>query len=469
MDLGAIVDVAIGIIFVWIVLSLTTIQIQEWITTRLDKRAKDLEDAIHEMLANPNLKAQFYDHPVIRGLTARKRRDPSRIPGWFYRYPILRGFTKEKRKRPSYIPSRQFALALFDIAMTANTEASIIQQGIFRLRDDLHNSRKLTVHQAVIEELNLLAELARSAAATEAGTAITLRTTEFLKEKLKRFIEDFHKKYPSIQLDEEVIHVIEEKLRVALEEAPVLREQMQEVVDKQPEDDINSGLAKLRRGVAALSVISPEVNQTLSALLLNVEEYAADKEERIAKARGNIEKWFDDSMDRVSGVFKRYSQAMALIIGFLLALLLNVDSIDLTLYLWRDPSVRQVLAAQATQYQITQQNGQNNPQQSLQDLQNQLSELNLPVGWGISDIQQASSCKAFPGKSDAFGVPLLNTKKCLAPPHANSQTNLLLKLGGIFLTALAARQGAPFWFDVLRRAANLRGTGPNPAEKEGKS
>ncbi|MGE5643972.1 MAG: hypothetical protein ACM3Y8_13260, partial [Byssovorax cruenta] len=253
------------------------------------------------------------------------------------------------------------------------------------------------------------------------------------------------------------------------EEAPVLREQMQEVVDKQPEDDINSGLAKLRRGVAALSVISPEVNQTLSALLLNVEEYAADKEERIAKARGNIEKWFDDSMDRVSGVFKRYSQAMALIIGFLLALLLNVDSIDLTLYLWRDPSVRQVLAAQATQYQITQQNGQNNPQQSLQDLQNQLSELNLPVGWGISDIQEASSCKAFPGKSDAFGVPLLNTKKCLAPPHANSQTNLLLKLGGIFLTALAARQGAPFWFDVLRRAANLRGTGPNPAEKEGKS
>jgi hypothetical protein len=469
MDLGAIVDVAIGIIFVWIVLSLTTIQIQEWITTRLDKRAKDLEDAIHEMLANPNLKAQFYDHPVIRGLTARKRKDPSRIPGWFYRYPILRGFTKEKRKRPSYIPSRQFALALFDIAMTANTEASIIQQGIFRLRDDLHNSRNLTVHQAVIEELNLLAELARSAAATEAGTAITLRTTEFLKEKLKRFIEDFHKKYPSIQLDEEVVHVIEEKLRVALEEAPVLREQMQEVVDKQPEDDINSGLAKLRRGVAALSVISPEVNQTLSALLLNVEEYSADKEERIARARGNIERWFDDSMDRVSGVFKRYSQAMALTIGFLLALLLNVDSIDLTLYLWRDPSVRQVLAAQATQYQITQQNGQNNPQQSLQDLQNQLSELNLPVGWGISDIQEVSSCKVFPGKSDAFGVPLLNTKKCLAPPHANSQTNLLLKLGGIFLTALAARQGAPFWFDVLRRAVNLRGTGPNPAEKEGKS
>jgi hypothetical protein len=96
MDLGAIVEVAIGIIFVWITLSLATIQVQEWITTMLDKRAKDMEDSIHEMLANPNLKAQFYDHPVIRGLTARKRKTPSRIPEWFYRYPILRGFTKNE-------------------------------------------------------------------------------------------------------------------------------------------------------------------------------------------------------------------------------------------------------------------------------------------------------------------------------------------------------------------------------------
>ena len=113
MHLGAIVEVAIGLIFVWIVLSLTIIQIQEWINVRLDKRARDMEEAIHEMLANPNLKAQFYDHPVIRGLTSKKRNEPSRIPTWFYRYPLLRGFTKELRKLPSYIPSQQFSLALF--------------------------------------------------------------------------------------------------------------------------------------------------------------------------------------------------------------------------------------------------------------------------------------------------------------------------------------------------------------------
>jgi hypothetical protein len=473
MDLGAIVEVAIGIIFVWITLSLATIQVQEWITSMLDKRARDLEDSIHEMLANPNLKAQFYDHPVIRGLTARKRKAPSIIPDRFYRYPILRGFTKEKRKLPSYIPSQQFALALFDIAMTANTEASIIQQGILRLRDDLHNSRKLTVHQAMIEELNLLAEFARSAAATEAGTAITLRTTEMLKGKVRTFIKDFREKYPTIPLDESMIHIIEEKIHVALEEATRLKGRMQDVVDKQPTNDLTAGLAKLRQGVAALSVISPEVNQTLNALLMNVEDYTLKKEEQFGKARGNVEQWFNDGMDRANGVFKRYSQGMALLIGILFAFALNVDSINLTIYLWRDPTVRAVLADNATKFELPSQQLAANPEQAMEAFRNQFVGLDLPVGWVIRGGKQTdlvaqfdSNCQLFPGEHQAFGIPVFGTKYCLAPPQSNNQTNILLKTFGILFTALMARQGAPFWFDVLKRLVNVRSTGANPIEKE---
>lgn len=97
MLLSSILAVIIGLISLWIVLSLSTIQIQEWVGTRLNTRARIIEDSIHEMLANPNLKAQFYDHPVIRGLTAKKRKKPSgRLP-WFCRFPIFREFTKEKR------------------------------------------------------------------------------------------------------------------------------------------------------------------------------------------------------------------------------------------------------------------------------------------------------------------------------------------------------------------------------------
>ena len=459
MNLGAIAEVAIGIIFVWIVLSLTTIQIQEWISTRLDKRARDMEDAIEEILANENLKAQFYDHPVIRGLTAKKRKQPSKTPAWFYNHPLVRGFTQEKRKLPSYIPAQQFALSLFDIALTAGTESSLIQQGILKIRDDLEKDRRISREDAVIVELNLLAELARSAAATEAGTAFTKSTLILLKRKA----EEFSLKYPDLR------PVID----VALEEARKRKEDIDDLLKSKDAPRGTDAFTSLRRGVTALSVISPEVNQTLNALLLNVEEYVSEGETNLAKARKNVERWFDDTMDRVSGAFKRYSQMMAMIIGLILALTLNVDSIDLTLYLWREPAVRQVLAQNAADFDLTPQELKDNPEEALQNFRNQFAGLSLPIGWGFSRVPSAAlsdpNCQLFPRQDrepdQAFGIPVPGSNLCIVPPNTSNQGNLAIKLLGIFLTALAARQGAPFWFDILKRVVNLRGTGANPAEK----
>lgn len=488
MNLGAIIEVAIGIIFVWIVLSLTTIQIQEWINTWLDKRAKDMEDAIHEMLANPNLKAQFYDHPVIRGLTAKKRREPSLTDPWYYRYPIIRGFTKERRKLPSYIPSQQFALTLFDIAMTAGTESSLIQQGILKVRDDLEKDRNLSLNHAIIVELNLLAELARSAAATEAGTALTQKTLDLLKKEAHQFVDKLKIKYPNLKLEGELELVIREEIDKALKEAERIKREIDQVVKNQPKKDLRTSLGQLRRGVAALSVISPEVNQALNALLLNVEEYVTTGETNLAKARKNVEKWFDDSMDRVSGAYKRYSQTVALVIGFFTALLLNIDSIGLTFYLWREPSVRAVLAQKAEDFDLDfAGQGANTQSDPLQTFREQFTGLKLPVGWSLKDQNDAifnpptgttgstarAGCVLFPTANDYFGIsfsegsPGFLSNKCLMPSQPDRSTNFFVKLLGIIITAVAARQGAPFWFDILKRAVNLRGTGTNPAEKDG--
>ena len=451
---------------------------------RLDKRARDMEAAIHEMLANPNLKDQFYDHPLIRGLTAKKRKAPSIIPAWFYRFPIVRGFTKEKRKLPSYIPSQQFATALFDIAMTANTESSLIQQGIFKLRDDLQKDMQMTGHEAVIEELNLLAEFARSAAATEAGTAVTLRTREILRDKAEHFIEYFNENHTNIKLDDKVVHLLTEGMNRALEEVKKLKGDMDKVVAAQ-EVGTDNTLTKIRHGVAALSVISPEVHQSINSLLMNVEEYAGEKEKLLAKARGNVETWFNDSMDRVSGVYKRYSQNLALVIGLLIALFINVDSISLTLYLWQDPSVRQALANQAEAFQLPKEQLKENPQQAMQNFRNQFSGLNLPIGWtfknrndpifALPNTTSGAGCKWAPKGTGYFGIPLFQYSltnvgpfkgMCLTPSQPDKYTSFLVKLMGIVITAVAARQGAPFWFDMLKRVVNLRSTGANPVEKK---
>ncbi len=235
-------------------------------------------------------------------------------------------------------------------------------------------------------------------------------------------------------------------------------------------------LDKLTEGVAAISVISPELNQTLSALFFNLEEFAADKEKQIAAARGNLEGWFNSSMDRVSGVFKRYSQLVAVLLGVSMSLFLNVDTISIAQYLWREPAVRQILVTQASNYQPPEGQTDTNPQQTVQQLTQQFGSLSLPVGWDIEmygNKLQAfgglamynSNCQLFPHNNQYFGIPLLGSNICITQQRSVDATNILLKLFGILITAGATAQGAPFWFDVLKRFVNLRGTGPNPNEK----
>ena len=51
MYLAELIEVTIGLILVFIVMSLAVLQIQEWISGLLDKRAKDLEIILRNMLA----------------------------------------------------------------------------------------------------------------------------------------------------------------------------------------------------------------------------------------------------------------------------------------------------------------------------------------------------------------------------------------------------------------------------------
>jgi hypothetical protein len=181
-------------------------------------------------------------------------------------------------------------------------------------------------------------------------------------------------------------------------------------------------------------------------------------------AREYVEKWFNDAMQRISGVFRRYTYSMALLIGFYLAIFLNIDLISVTTYLWRDPTVRQVLVENAANFQVPAAGLESNPEQSIQSSGNQFTGLNLPIGWVLDRIQNPADCRLFPRAGESFGIPLLGT--CLAPPQTSDQTNLFLKLLGLMFTAFAIQQGTPFWFDVLKRLVNLRRTGTNPNESE---
>jgi hypothetical protein len=151
--------------------------------------------------------------------------------------------------------------------------------------------------------------------------------------------------------------------------------------------------------------------------LLGIYDAAGGDAERF---RHNAEGWFDDQMERLSGVYKRWSQWFVWAISLLVVLALNANTLRIAETLWNDPAARATLVAQSS----------SSPQAvSASAAVTQVDKFPLPLGWSHAGYSGWSWVFA------SFGA--------------------LLTLGAISL-------GAPFWFDALSRLARIRQTGTPP-------
>ena len=118
------------------------------------------------------------------------------------------------------------------------------------------------------------------------------------------------------------------------------------------ESGADTGLAmrQFRLGLLGMQKVNPRLSNSVTAIIRQAEGYALHADQVVATARLNLETWFNDAMDRLSGTYKRKAQLMAFIIGVILALILNVDSISVATSLWREPTLRQAIIAQAQSY-----------------------------------------------------------------------------------------------------------------------
>lgn len=152
--------------------------------------------------------------------------------------------------------------------------------------------------------------------------------------------------------------------------------------------------------------------------IADIGEETTKIENSVAKFRKNAEAWFDTTMSQASTKYRKNAQTFAFFLGLILAAAFNVDSIYITGELWRDPTLRQSIVAQSAN--ISPDDGA-----SIAETKAKLAELSLPVGWNVAKTEKAS--REWP-----------------------------LKISGFIITALAAAQGAPFWFDLLRKVAGVR-------------
>lgn len=105
-----ILEVAIGLSFVYLLLSLICTTLNETIAGLTGRRADLLEKGISSLLGDdPDLKKKLFDHPLIGS------------------------FEQTKNDRPSYLPASKFALALMDIVTGdkgAANDAAAFREGI---------------------------------------------------------------------------------------------------------------------------------------------------------------------------------------------------------------------------------------------------------------------------------------------------------------------------------------------------
>ena len=447
MSLGTIIQVGVGLVLGWLLLSMIVMYIQEWIVGRLGLRSKMLESTIYNVLTDSAIADQFYDHPIIKGLFSGE----------------------DGEQKPSYIPSRQFSLALFDIIMNAGKESSLLQQEIFKLRSDINWLSKDQKARAQAQyQFALLA--ARKALATDVGGVALTQAVDRVKAEIAKLAEMSPDLKPSIDQ--------------ALENVKVNKEQIDAILSQYQAE--NSGytesptLDQIRVGVASLAVTQPQLKQALESLLHGAEEYTAKGESSLAMARTNVEKWFDGSMDRLSGWYKRRAQHMAFFIGIAVAIFLNGDTVLLAQQLWRDPALRTSLVAQA-QDMIEKQGDVSQPTlEQVTQLQAQFNGLNIPFGWVGTPIPLDPATGAIPGLNDSaahactptptatddvFGFVVVGQCYPITnAPHFDDLTGWVLKLFGLIASGIAAAQGAPFWFDLLKKVINVRSSGSNTVE-----
>ena len=180
-----------------------------------------------------------------------------------------------------------------------------------------------------------------------------------------------------------------------------------------------------------------KIYNALNAIYLGAE----GKAENVIKG---VEDWYNSTMDRVSGWYKRYAQWWLLFFGIIIAVAMNVDTVNIVRYLAVNKTTRDAIVASAS---AAVQRGMPQPGQpaTVKEAESQLVEsignvnaLGLPIGWGKNPVWDSSQV-----------VPAVKAHGI-----------------GWLLTAVAVSFGAPFWFDVLNKFMVVRST-VKPKEKSG--
>jgi len=425
-------EVAIGMAFVYVLLSLICSAVNEWIAGILGLRAKFLDKGIKNLLDDPiinqlyniDLVKEFYKHPLIQGLTDKERKQK---PG-----DGSQPTADESTGKPSYIPTQTFARVLIDLVPKAGDNPSG------------NNPRSLL-------------EIYQAARAT--------LTNPSLKESK-----------------------VAKTLLMLIDEAGVDSTKATKASTTQEKSDrARTALLNLAENSGAHTPNAESLRalvDNITGMEANAKQMDAEVKVALQKAQQNIENYFDEAMERVSGWYKRRVQLIIVVLGLVVTILLNVDSFAIAHSLITNPNQRALIVELASQNQanltaaVEQSKGANaiNATATTSDTQGVdvtaglVPTTTLPVS---STQAMTTTAAADPFKLlQGLGLPM-GWKKPLEEGKADAAEkewiwkdwrwwDWSVKVIGLLITTAAIAMGAPFWFDLLGKLLNVRMAGKKP-------
>ncbi|MGF1933708.1 MAG: hypothetical protein RM347_004830 [Nostoc sp. ChiQUE02] len=379
MNLPVVVDITLGLVFIYLILSLLASEIQELIATLLQWRAKHLKTSIELLLAGGseseksdiihaiNLVQKLYNDPLINTLNQQAKDKVEKHFREIAKNPDKQVI--EKQSGPSYLPSETFAITLLDTLK--------IPQLINYVK-----------HPSEDAKTNLY---------------MILASYKELKKGINNPTSASYQRIKEIygNIDETFINFVNDELP----------------------NEVPNNLIKSLGVIAQRSRIK-----------------VGDLTEEMNQFKNEVETWFDRSMDRASGVYKRNAKGVAILIGILVALLTNTDTFHLIKRLSQDSVIRSTITQSASQ-----KIDYINDSEARKEIEKLLGNASIPIGW--QNINQQ--------------FELLDTTESNRVYIRISQVFKLIC--GWIVSGLAIAMGAPFWFDILNKVINVRNAGPKPA------
>jgi hypothetical protein len=445
---SSVLDVAIGLVFIYLITGLMCTTVNEWIAQAMKTRAATLRDGIRRLLHAPP-DGTYLIRPMDVDVAALSKR-----------------FEDAGDKLAKAIGSEKIAAA---IAANAGDSAGLAAALAGLLNDALKDSglnqkiddRKVTPETKAAfaklkkppKEIDLL-RWNRSLLSEAYPNEITSLSDAFYSHPLIKSLArpGRHPSYVPSKTFALTLMDIFSKGRAASEDAAENAKQIQAAIAALPESDVKISLqALMRKGT------------------VSVEDF-----------QRTLEEWFEDSMGRVSGWYKKRTQVWSIVIASAVTIFINADTINIAQKLMINPALREKISQEAAA-------ARNNRASSAAPASSTLTaeqkaDLSSLTGWtddfrtfhrlefqacaqkAQSAGTPASACGAQSDKTNDGSFPGLD----LVSPVSLLWlwTVIPAHLAGWVLTAIAASLGAPFWFDTLNKFMNVRSVGSSPDEKK---